>query len=144
VKSVKLVVIYALTAVIIAFAGEGLWLLTMQEKQQAQWFVLGLGILFLASGIWISTVWHMVHKTVLPKENHMVETNLGDFAQLHGLSKAEIEVLDLLVQGFGNAEIAAARHVSLNTVKTHLAKVYSKTGVANRGKLIALIKSEKT
>lgn len=142
-KSVKLVVIYSLTAVLIAFAGEGLWLLTMQQKQQAQWFILGIGILFLGSGIWISTVWHIVHKTELPKKNQLVQTNLGEFALSHGLSKAEIEVLDLLVQGFGNAEIAAARHVSLNTVKTHLARVYSKTGVANRGKLIALIKSEK-
>jgi DNA-binding CsgD family transcriptional regulator len=140
---IKLVLIYACTSVMIAAAGEGLWLLTMEHKQQPQWFVLGIGILFLGSGIWISRVWHSLHEPKLKIENQIIESKLEDFAHLNRLSKSEIEVLELLLLGHRNAEIAEARHVSLNTIKTHLASIYSKTGVASRSKLIFLIKSEK-
>ena len=49
-----------------------------------------------------------------------------------GLSKRETEVLDLLSEGLSNQEIADRLFVSLNTIKTHIANIYSKLGVSRR------------
>jgi ATP/maltotriose-dependent transcriptional regulator MalT len=47
-------------------------------------------------------------------------------------SSTEIEVYNLLCQGLSNEEIANARNVSVNTIKTQLKNIYSKLNVKNR------------
>lgn len=54
-----------------------------------------------------------------------------------GLSPREIEVIVLTLEGKRNKEIADALFVSENTVKTHLARIFSKTGVKARSELFA-------
>ena len=49
-----------------------------------------------------------------------------------GLTNREFEVLDLVVKGLTNAQIAEALVVSLLTVKAHLRSIYSKLGVTSR------------
>ncbi|MBN1122621.1 MAG: hypothetical protein JXJ17_16205 [Anaerolineae bacterium] len=56
---------------------------------------------------------------------------------LDPLSDREIEVLNLLVAGLTNPEIADQLIVSLGTVKTHVHNIYSKLGVRNRAEAIA-------
>ena len=48
------------------------------------------------------------------------------------LSRRELEVLELLAQGFTNKEIAVLLYVSFETVKTHVAHILKKTGAKNR------------
>lgn len=48
------------------------------------------------------------------------------------LSKREHEVLDLLVKGATRGEIARLLGISINSVKTHMAGVYSKLGAVNK------------
>lgn len=48
------------------------------------------------------------------------------------LSAREIEVLRLVARGSSNAEVAARLHITDATVKSHLAHVFSKLGVASR------------
>ncbi len=48
------------------------------------------------------------------------------------LSKRELEVLLLLVEGYSNPEIAAMLYLSTNTVKTHVTGILNKFGVRDR------------
>lgn len=56
------------------------------------------------------------------------------------LSKREWEVYSLLLLGHTDKEIADQLFVSLNTVKTHIKKIYQKLGVRNRMEAAALSK----
>lgn len=58
-------------------------------------------------------------------------------AQLElGLSGRELEVLHELAAGHSNKEIAAHLHVSPNTVKTHVARLFEKLGAKRRTEAI--------
>jgi DNA-binding CsgD family transcriptional regulator len=49
-----------------------------------------------------------------------------------GLSDRELEILDLLVNGASNKQIAAKLFISTNTVKVHLRNIYGKIHVSSR------------
>jgi DNA-binding NarL/FixJ family response regulator len=51
------------------------------------------------------------------------------------LTGREESVLDAVAQGLGNIEIGEELHISLSTVKTHLASIMAKTGTRNRVEL---------
>ena len=53
------------------------------------------------------------------------------------LTPREAEVLELLQSGRSNAEIANALHVGVETVRTHVRRVYRKLGVKTRRELRA-------
>ncbi len=52
------------------------------------------------------------------------------------LSPREAEVLKLIATGLSNSEIAAALFLSNATVKTHINRVFSKTGVRDRAQAV--------
>lgn len=57
----------------------------------------------------------------------------GDWpGRAEGLSDRESEVLALITQGLGNAEVATRTYLSPNTVKSHIRSIYRKIGVASR------------
>lgn len=56
-----------------------------------------------------------------------------------GLSEREAEVVALAAVGRRNADIADALFVSIDTVKTHLARSFRKLGVRNRTEMAALV-----
>lgn len=58
-----------------------------------------------------------------------------------GISDREFDVLELLGEGHGNREIAERLFVSINTVKTHLARLYGKLDVSSRTAALAKARS---
>jgi NarL family two-component system response regulator LiaR len=54
------------------------------------------------------------------------------------LTKREVEVLELLVDGKSNNEIAILLSISLATVRFHLTNIYSKLGAKNRIEAVTL------
>jgi DNA-binding NarL/FixJ family response regulator len=54
------------------------------------------------------------------------------------MTSREIEVVQLLVQGQSNAQIAAALGIQLQTVKNMLSALYAKLGVSTRLQLVLL------
>ena len=53
------------------------------------------------------------------------------------LSARELEVLQLIAEGYANAEIAARLYITLATVKTHINNIYGKLGVGSRTQAVA-------
>lgn len=96
-----------------------------------------LAIIFTLLGIWLAlkltrpkTNTIIVEKEVVVKTNHFV-LNEKELQNL-GLSKREMEVLQLMAEGLSNHEIASRLFVSLNTIKTHSSKVFEKLEVNRR------------
>jgi DNA-binding CsgD family transcriptional regulator/PAS domain-containing protein len=58
------------------------------------------------------------------------------FASLYGLSASEIQLVALLANGGGIDAVASQLRISRNTVKTHLQRVFEKTGTARQAELI--------
>jgi DNA-binding CsgD family transcriptional regulator len=62
---------------------------------------------------------------------------IQEFARSTGLSAAEAEVLSLLLGGFAPKSIARERGSSINTVRTQIASVLSKSGCSTQRELFA-------
>jgi DNA-binding CsgD family transcriptional regulator len=63
------------------------------------------------------------------------------FVRRYGITPAESRVMMLLVQGMTIAETAEALGVSLPTAKTHLARLFDKTGTSRQADLVRLAMS---
>jgi DNA-binding NarL/FixJ family response regulator len=61
-----------------------------------------------------------------------VQTGRQDEEVLQPLTERETEVLQLIVLGLANKQIAAHLKVSPHTVKFHISSIYNKLGVSNR------------
>jgi two-component system, NarL family, response regulator LiaR len=55
-----------------------------------------------------------------------------------GLTRRELEILELIAQGMSNREIAGRLYVSENTVKTHSSRVFDKLGAKRRTQAVQL------
>lgn len=84
-----------------------------------------VALLFMAIGIWLGITWYR-------KKNSFDKYD----ARKLGLSQREVEVLQLLSQGYSNQEIADKLFVSLNTIKTHIQKIYQKLNAKRRTQAI--------
>ncbi|MES0361799.1 MAG: LuxR C-terminal-related transcriptional regulator, partial [Anaerolineales bacterium] len=56
------------------------------------------------------------------------------------LSEREVEVLELIAEGYSNQEIATRLHISLSTVKGHTSNIYGKLSVNKRTQAVARAK----
>jgi ATP/maltotriose-dependent transcriptional regulator MalT len=52
------------------------------------------------------------------------------------LSLRELEILDYLVDGWSNAEIASVLRIGVRTVRFHLGNIYGRLGVSRRGEAV--------
>lgn len=66
-----------------------------------------------------------------------------ELKQKYDLSEREIEVTELLAKGMTNQDISEKLHISINTVKSHIKKIYSKLGISNRLQLMNRLKGIK-
>ena len=64
------------------------------------------------------------------------ESRLLRFADDHGMSKREREVLGLAIEGKDTQGIATQLYISTGTVKAHMHRIYTKAGVEHRQDLI--------
>jgi DNA-binding NarL/FixJ family response regulator len=67
------------------------------------------------------------------------ETLQAHVPDLQPLTGREMDMLNLVMKGATNREIAEVSNISERTVKTHLYRVYRKLKVKSRAKAIALL-----
>lgn len=64
-----------------------------------------------------------------------------DMAYQRKITDREKEVIALILLGKKNKEIARALFVDISTIKSHINRIYRKSGVKNRKELISIAKS---
>jgi len=67
----------------------------------------------------------------------------GAGSDSHGLTKTEIKVLKNIAEGKTNSEIAAINFVSIETIKTHVQRIFRKLEVNNRMEAVAIAREQK-
>lgn len=60
-------------------------------------------------------------------------------SKILSLTTAERDILRLILSGASNAQIAARRRTSRNTVANQISSIYRKTGLSSRGELAAYV-----
>lgn len=97
-------------------------------------FYLGvLALVFTGLGIWAGFKLTKRKTIIVNSKPFTLDTSRIDEL---GLSKREHEVLELMAQGLSNQEIADKLFLSLSTVKTHSANLFSKLDVKRRTQAI--------
>ena len=97
-----------------------------------------IALLFTSLGIWLALKLSkqkvktlIVEKEVLVRQGEPFQLNTMEVERL-GISKRELEVLQLMAEGLSNLEIAERMFVSLNTIKTHTSRLFEKLEVKRR------------
>jgi NarL family two-component system response regulator LiaR len=140
----KHVIIYGVSLAALLFLLKWLELRFIIINHAFEVYAGAIAIIFTTLGIWlalkltkpkIKTV--VVEKEVYVDKEVYVSPAAGfTFNEAafnkSGLSRRELEVLQLIAQGLSNQEIADRLFVSLNTVKTHSSNLFLKLDVKRR------------
>lgn len=131
----KTIIFYGLVLAILVFLLEFFEYRYLNRELSVEVLLLIFALLFTGIGIWAG------RKLTAPKsQSDNFQKNERAIAYLH-LSERELEVLELVSEGLSNKEIAGKLFVSINTVKTHLQKVYEKLEVNRRTQAVEKAKS---
>jgi DNA-binding CsgD family transcriptional regulator len=138
----KHVILYGISLAILMFLMRWLELRFIIFSHAFEMYIGAIALIFTALGIWlalkltkprveIQVVEQIVEKVYQVENGDEFRLNEHALIEL-GLSRRELEVLELMATGLSNQEIAARLFVSLNTIKTHTSKVFEKLDVKRR------------
>jgi len=97
-------------------------------------FYIGLvAVMFTALGIWAGL--RLTRPKIVVASGTEFELDEANLRKL-GISKREYEVLELISEGLSNQEIADRLFVSVSTVKSHTANLFSKLDARRRTQAI--------
>lgn len=125
----RIILVYGALLGVAALALQWVEFQLLVRAHPGELYVGLLAVGFMALGIWVGMRLMPRRPTEVFTPNEQVRGTLG-------ISDREFEVLELLAAGRSNKEIAATLSVSPNTVKTHVAKLYSKLEVTRRTEAI--------
>jgi LuxR family maltose regulon positive regulatory protein len=97
---------------------------------------LGLGLARLLNGLELDTEGLRYVSRILAAYRSEGQTQTGETSD-HGLTKRELDILELLANELSNKQIADRLCISPATVKRHTENVYHKLGVSDRRKAVA-------
>ncbi|MCJ8208309.1 LuxR C-terminal-related transcriptional regulator [Mucilaginibacter sp. RS28] len=98
-----------------------------------------IAVIFTSLGIWLATRLSKPKTVVIEKQVIVRDTEfILNEAMMNelGISRRELEVLQLMASGLSNQQIADRLFVSLNTVKTHSSNLFGKLDVKRRTQAI--------
>jgi DNA-binding NarL/FixJ family response regulator len=97
------------------------------------YYITAIAILFLSAGFFISKSKY--------KESDEIKRD-SEIDPLFNLTSKELSVLQQIVEGKSNKEIAALNYVEISTIKTHINNIYTKLGLQNRREAIISYKGK--
>jgi len=131
----KTIVIYGVALALVVFLLEYFEYRYLIRELSTELLILFIAVLFTGLGLWAG------RKLTMPKtvpSSFQINDKAIEYLKL---SDRELEVLELVSKGFSNKEIANNLFVSINTVKTHLQKVYEKLDVKRRTQAVEKAKN---
>jgi DNA-binding CsgD family transcriptional regulator len=144
----RLIILYGVALAVLLFLLKWLELRFIIMDHAFEVYAGAIAVIFTALGIWLAlkltkpkiTTVVVEKKIYIDKEVPAASSNgftLDEQAlSKSGISKRELEVLQLIAQGLSNQEIADQLFVSLNTVKTHSSNLFLKLDVKRRTQAI--------
>ena len=101
-----------------------------------------IAVIFAGLGIWFGLKWTKKKEVLVVKEVpvpalHPFSLNEDRLKDL-GITKRELEILELIAQGMSNREIAERLFVSENTVKTHSSRLFDKLSAKRRTQAVQI------
>jgi len=99
-----------------------------------------IALLFAVLGVWLGLKLTKNKETVIirevpaPQVFTVNETRLREL----GITRRELEILELIANGLSNREIAEKLFVSENTVKTHSSRLFDKLSARRRTQAVQL------
>lgn len=140
----KAVLLYSISLGLLLFLLKWLELRFIIFDHSLEIYIGAIALLFTALGIWLSQKLTKPKLQTIIIEKEVVIEPVGNFEfnqkamEELGLSKRELEVLRLMAEGLSNTEIANRLFVSLNTIKTHVSKLFEKMDVKRRTQAIEM------
>jgi NarL family two-component system response regulator LiaR len=140
----KSIVLYGIFLAVLLFLLKWLELRFMIMNHAFEIYAGSIATFFTALGIWLAlkltkpkTI--LIEKQVFTQKPETFILNEKELSNLN-ISKRELEVLQLMSEGLSNQEIAVKLFVSLNTIKTHNARLFEKLEVKRRTQAIEMAK----
>ena len=137
-KKRKETLIYSVSMALLLFLIKWLEAKFIVFNYRLEFFIGFIAIIFTVLGVWLALkiVRPKVETRIIEKEVYIgnsvqAEINQQKIAKL-GISKRELDVLNLMATGLSNEEIAGKLFIGLNTVKTHSSNIFLKLEVKRR------------
>jgi len=103
-----------------------------------------IALLFAAVGIWLGLKLTRKEEVVVIKEVQIPGSKTFSLNEERvrelGVTRRELEILELIAKGMSNREIADALFVSENTVKTHSSRLFDKLSAKRRTQAVQIAK----
>ncbi len=134
----KDIILYGSALALLMFVLKWLELRLIIVHHAFELYAGAIAVIFTGLGIWLAVKLMQPKTKTVFVETQILVTNAGDFVPNElecrrlGLSKRELEVLQLIADGNTNQEIAGKLFVSLNTIKTHSSRLFEKLEVKSR------------
>jgi DNA-binding NarL/FixJ family response regulator len=123
---IKIAIVTALVMLLFQIAS----LLFIYKYFKFDYYLTAAALFFLASGYIISKYKH--------SDGNKLPTGADPISTL---TQKELYILQLIIAGKSNKEIAAINFVEISTIKTHINNIYSKLGLSNRKQAILRYKT---
>lgn len=135
-KGAKHILVYGVAAASLIFGLEWLQWNFLIADTALDLYIGLIAVVFTLLGMWVATQLIKPKTVFVEKQNQFQRpakfiVNQVELERLN-LTNREYQILQLLVQGDSNADIANQLFLSISTIKTHVSNLYIKMHVKNR------------
>ncbi len=148
-KDYKHVFIYGCILAILVFVLKWLQWQFLIVDNAIDIYIGMIAVFFTVLGVWVANqlikpkIEHVViEKEIIVPQSERFTINEVELQKLK-LTRREYEILQLIIKGHSNSDIANNLFLSISTVKTHISNLYTKMNVKRRAQAIVKAKALK-